>query len=210
MAVVWYVLDKVLNRDHWSFVRTNAWKSLFRKMKTLHWKLTSFWIGSQLCIVFWLVWKRLPYSIIRDHFKAHLNHPKESKLQPFNNQKLSSKSIYKLQNKRSHGYDHIPTELLKYTWTELHDLIAEPFSNIFAKHEDINVGNGLLTALQKPGEQKVPTKSLCPVNLFIMLRKVISNIVLTRIQPIAYLHGRSTSDIVWCHRFLAARVQKSQ
>ena len=36
----------------------------------------------------------------------------------------------------------------------MHDLIAEPLSNIFAKHKDINVGNGLLTALQKAGEQK--------------------------------------------------------
>ena len=53
-----------------------------------------------------------------------------------------------------------------------------------------------------------------------MLRKVISNIVLTRIQSTvekylshsqsAYRQGRSTSDIVWCHRFLAARVQKFQ
>ena len=53
-----------------------------------------------------------------------------------------------------------------------------------------------------------------------MVRKVISNIVLTIIQPTvqeylshsqsAYRHGRSTSDIVWCHRFLAARFQKFQ
>ena len=51
-----------------------------------------------------------------------------------------------------------------------------------------------------------------------MLLKVISNILLTRIQPTveeylshslsAYRHGRSTSDIVWFHGFLAARVQK--
>ena len=51
-----------------------------------------------------------------------------------------------------------------------------------------------------------------------MLRKVSSSIVLTRIQPSveeylslsqsAHCHGRSTSDIIWCHRFLAARVQK--
>ena len=66
--------------------------------------------------------------------------------------------------------------------------------------------------------QKRVTKSLCPLILLIMLRKVSSSIVLTRIQPSveeylshsqsAYCHGRSTSDIIWCHRFLAARVQK--
>ena len=53
-----------------------------------------------------------------------------------------------------------------------------------------------------------------------MLRKFISNIVLSRIQlPVeeylshsqsAYPHDRSTWDIVWCNRFLAARVQKFQ
>ena len=102
----------------------------------------------------------------------------------------------------------------------MHDLIAESLNNIFTKHEYINVGHGLLTALQKPGTPKGPTKSLRPMILLIMLRKAISNIVLTRIQPtveeylshsqIAYRHGRSPSDIVWCHRFLAARVQKFQ
>ena len=36
MTVVKYRQDKVLNRDSGNFVKTNAWKSLFKKMKTLH------------------------------------------------------------------------------------------------------------------------------------------------------------------------------
>ena len=36
MAVVRYGQEKVLNRDNGNFVKTNAWKPLFRKMKTLH------------------------------------------------------------------------------------------------------------------------------------------------------------------------------
>ena len=36
MAVVRYGQDKVLNRDNENFVKTNAWKPLFKKMKTLH------------------------------------------------------------------------------------------------------------------------------------------------------------------------------
>ena len=53
-----------------------------------------------------------------------------------------------------------------------------------------------------------------------MLRKVISNIALTRIQPrvgenlphsqSAYRQDRSTSKVAWCHRFLTARIQKFQ
>ena len=128
---------------------------------------------------------------------------------------------HKLRNDRAPGYYQKPPELLKYVPTELYDLIAESLNNIFAKHEYINVGHGLLTALQKPGKPRGPTKSLRPVILLIMLRKVISNFMfLTRIQRAfeeylsdsqrAYRHGRSTSDIVWCHRFLAARLQKFQ
>ena len=54
----------------------------------------------------------------------------------------------------------------------------------------------------------------------IMLWKVISNIVLSAIQPTveeypshsqsAYLQGRSSSEIAWCHRFLALFAQKFQ
>ena len=36
MAVVRYGQDKVLNRDNGNFVKTNAWKPLFKKMKILH------------------------------------------------------------------------------------------------------------------------------------------------------------------------------
>ena len=35
-AVVRYGQDKALNRDTGNLVKTNAWKPLFKKMKTLH------------------------------------------------------------------------------------------------------------------------------------------------------------------------------
>ena len=102
----------------------------------------------------------------------------------------------------------------------MYDLIAKSLNNIFAKHEYINVGHGLLTALKKPDKPKGPTKSLRPVILLIILWKVISNIVLYRIQPTAeeyllhsesaYRQGRSTSDVIWRHRSLAACIQKFQ
>ena len=36
MVVVKYGQEKVLNRDDLNFVKTKAWKPLFRKIKTLH------------------------------------------------------------------------------------------------------------------------------------------------------------------------------
>ena len=94
-----------------------------------------------------------------------------------------AKSIRKLRNNKAPGYVQIPPELLKYVPTELHDLIADSSSNIFAKHKYINVGHRLVTALQKPCKREGPTKSLRPVIPLIMIRKVIPNIALTRIQP---------------------------
>ena len=130
------------------------------------------------------------YSIVGDHFKAHFKDPKELKLElfignlrpldtPISKDKVA-KNIHKLRNKKSPGYDQIPLKLLKYTPTELHDLIGE--SPNFANNEYISAGHGLLTALQKPGKPKGPAESLRLVILSIMLRKVMSNFVLTRIQ----------------------------
>ena len=59
MAVVRYGQDQVMNRENGSFVKTNACKPLFRKMKTLYWNLTSFRIKWRFCVALWSVWKQL-------------------------------------------------------------------------------------------------------------------------------------------------------
>ena len=59
MAVVRYGRDKVLNWDNGIFVKRNAWKPLFKKMKALHWNLTSFCIKWRFSVVLWSVWKSL-------------------------------------------------------------------------------------------------------------------------------------------------------
>ena len=42
-----------------NFAKTNVCKSLFWKMKTLHWNLAPFSFKWQTCVVLWSVWKRL-------------------------------------------------------------------------------------------------------------------------------------------------------
>ena len=170
------------------------------------------------------------HDIIREHFQSHFNDPKEPTLQPFTGEPRSlntqitveevSRSVKKLHNNRAAGYDKISPELFKYAPPILNEKITQIFNNIFNYHENVNVSHGILAVLQKPGKPKGPTKNLRPVILLIMLRKVLSSIVLFRIQPkvdaflsqsqSAYRPGRSTSDIVWSHRFLAARIQKYQ
>ena len=50
MVVVRYGEDKVWTETMEIFVKTNAWKPLFKKIKTLHWNLTSFYIKWRFCV----------------------------------------------------------------------------------------------------------------------------------------------------------------
>ena len=168
------------------------------------------------------------YNIVREHFRKHFTDPNEPPIKPFIGQsrplhkqittKEVKETIMKLKNNRAAGYDNIVAELLKFAHPMLYKIIAQILNQIFETHTYVNVGHGILAALQKPGKPKGPTKNLRPVILLTMLRKILSNIVLKRIQPkveqylshsqSAYRAGHSTSDIVWSHRFLAARIQK--
>ena len=61
-------------------------------------------------------------------------------------------AFVKLNNNSAYGYDSIPGELLKYAPAELSTLIADTFNNIFEKHQQLNIGTGVLIALQKPSK----------------------------------------------------------
>ena len=62
--------------------------------------------------------------------------------------------------------------------------------------------------------------NLRPVILLPIIRKILSNIVLRRIQPkveqfladsqAAYRPNRSTSDIIWAYKWIIAKTQLSQ
>ena len=66
MMVVRYGQEKVLNRNNGNFVKTNAWKPLLRKMKTLHWNLT-FCIKWRFCVALSSVWKQLQSAWSKYH-----------------------------------------------------------------------------------------------------------------------------------------------
>ena len=54
---------------------------------------------------------------------------------------------------RACGYDSIPDEFLKYAPAQLSKLIADMFDEeVFEKHLPLEVGTGVLIALQKPGK----------------------------------------------------------
>ena len=74
--------------------------------------------------------------------------------------------------------------------------------------------------LCKPGKQKGPVKNLWPIILLTMLRKIIYIVLLKLVKPkyedylsqseSAYRSNRGTSDVLWAHRWLIAKIQKEK
>ena len=129
-------------------------------------------------------------------------------------------SINKLNNNKTPGIDNISAEMVKYGPLILFETIKEVPNETFEKETELELGDGILVSLQKPGKTKGPVTNLRPVILLPLLRKILSNIVLRRIQPkvehfladsqAAYRPNRSTSDIVWAYKWIIAKTQISQ
>ena len=113
----------------------------------------------------------------------------------------------------------IPVELVKYAPDLIHGEVGQALNNMFGKHEDIHVGEGVLVPLQKPKPKTVgPVKNLRPITLLATIRKILSRATTERISPktdeylspsqSAYRTGRSTGDVVWSYRWILAKVQE--
>ena len=73
-------------------------------------------------------------------------------------------------------------KLLKYAPAELSRFIADMFNEVFEKHLPLEVGTGVLIALQKPSKHLGHLNSLRPIVLLTTLRKTLSLIILHRIS----------------------------
>jgi exonuclease III len=170
------------------------------------------------------------YKTVRAHFNDHFNDPDQPMLEQFRTPPAPltkpitpaevAEGAKRLNNNRAAGYDNITAELLKYAPAEVYVDTATVLNKCFTHNEGIQVSKGLLVALPKPGKPKGPLKNLRPVILLPIIRKVLSILVLVRIKDrveeylsasqAAYREKRSTTDIVCCHRWIGARVQKRQ
>ena len=113
------------------------------------------------------------------------------------------------------GPDGIPVEALKAGGTAVAAFISDILNASYSLHKSVGIGDGILRALQKPGKAPGPLAHLRPIVLLTLLRKVLSLIVLQRIQArvevylsasqAGFRKGRSTGDIVWAYRWLAAK-----
>jgi len=129
-----------------------------------------------------------------------------------------SQAVAKLNNGRAVGPDGVPGELLKYGGLLLHKYMADIYNKMFERGENLELGSGTLISLQKPGKPPGVLSSLRPIVLLNSLRKTLSLITLQRIRPAVenflsksqsgFRQYRSTSDAVWAHKWMIARVMK--
>ena len=127
-------------------------------------------------------------------------------------------AISKLNNNRAPGPDNVQAELIKYAHSLMIEEITKMFNKTFYRAEMLEIGNGSLILLPKPGKPPGPVAHLRPIVLLPALRKVLSLITLERIKDKVNEHlshsqagfrpCRSTADIVWTHRWLTARIEK--
>ena len=171
-------------------------------------------------------------DIIRNYFEQHYTGPdSEPPLEPFvgspqplNNPITSfevEQAAKKLRNGKAVGPDGIPNEFLKHSPPIFYSTFAQLTNQSFERHEHVpSFTEGFLTPLQKPGKPRGPLKSLRPLCLLNGTRKILSMIVLRRIQrqvsqytgpwQNAYKPGHSCANIVWTQRILVSVVKEKR
>ena len=164
-------------------------------------------------------------NIITKHFKSKFRDECIEDIQPFSGQPralknpISEKEVRQSIKQLNNG--RVPVEdnniiCNEYAPEILDSQIAMIINKTSENHEDLDINNGILVALPKPGKPKGPPQNLRPVTLLNSIRKVLSTIALTRIRPAVekyiscsqsgFRPNRSTSDVVWAHRWISAKV----
>ena len=165
---------------------------------------------------------------VREHFQAQFTDgaadplPRPSPHQfkkPISTMEVAS-ALSRLRNGRASGPDNLPGELLKYAPDEVASIIKTVINTSVRNGEDLSqvIGPGTLIPLAKPGKPRGPTTSLRPIVLLNTVRKATSLITLKRMTSDVAQHlgsiqsgfrpGRSTADVVWTQRFVAAKATR--
>ena len=130
-------------------------------------------------------------------------------------------AMNRLNNNRASGSDELPGELLKHGSNVIAKPIADIFNRAITDQEVLSqIGHGILILLPKPGKPVGAMTSLRPIVLLNTLRKTLSLIVLSRISDkvdeflypgqSGFRRGRSTADVLFGYRWLAAKTQRFQ
>ena len=125
-----------------------------------------------------------------------------------------------MANNKAPGKDGL-VELVKYGCDELNSEIAEIINDMFRNNDnELKLGTGILKPLPKPKKARGPVTNLRPITLLEVIRKILSKTLMNRTDDkinkylsnsqSAYRTGRSTADIVWAHRWIAAKAQEQE
>ena len=135
------------------------------------------------------------------------------------------KATKTLSNNKSPGIDNITAEHIKYATPEIHADIAKIFNTIADTGQfPIEIKQGLLIPLQKPGKKIGPAENIRPIILLSILRKILATCIINRISTkiynniditqAAYRPGRNTTEHVFtikamCEKALTAKDYKT-
>ena len=129
--------------------------------------------------------------IIQHHFKNHLHKKDVTKIEKHVGEPKPLtqiitteeivKALTKMSNQKSPGKDNIPVEFLKNAPNIAHQQISMIMNNTFSEHEPNDIGTGILFPLPKPNKPRGAVKSLRPIMLLEISRKILPKILLNRI-----------------------------
>ena len=137
-------------------------------------------------------------------------------LQPITTEEIE-RARKSLRNGRGTGPDRIQNELWKYVGDAFSTAISHTINTVYETHTPLDaVGRGILVPLPKPKKQLGPVFNLRAIELLNIIRKILSTVVLRRIQhkvnlftgpcQSGFKQGRSCADIVWAQRILVSVV----
>ena len=156
-----------------------------------------------------IVNKQESVSEIRSHFHSQFSNsdskaiPKHSgSLRPLDQPVTSEEveaALKRMNNGKSAGPDNIQVELLKHGGNAVFSEIAEAINSSFSDDTSLDIGDGLLIPLLKPGKPAGPTTNLRPIVLLNAIRKVFS---------IIYQRESGLTE-KWIHFYLSQRVDSA-
>ena len=128
------------------------------------------------------------------------------------------KAVWKMANNKAPGKDNINVELIKYAPAEIYKEIVNILNGIYERNDTrIKLGTDILLPLPKSKKTQGPVKDLRPITLLEVIQKILSKIFMNRTEDkinknlsqsqSAYRKSRSTTDVVWTHRWMAAKTQ---
>ena len=167
-------------------------------------------------------------KIIERHSMKHFNKENINHIKNFItgvkrlNKKMTAKevktAVWKMANNKASDKDNINVELIKYAPAEIYKEIVNILNGIYERNDTkIWLKTIILLPLPKPKKKRGPVKNLSPITLLEVIRKILPKTFMYRTEDkinkhlfqsqSGYRKPRSTTNVAWTHRWIAAKTQ---